>query len=333
MPEPTWDGKVDETARRRDEKNRHLLFPRDRSAPLLPQWRDSLLPFPPRHAGHDWGQRGEWTRGETYRRGARDRHIVSDAAEGRTVLACGGYRFFCRNREEFERICHDVFEGHEYAFDTRRRAPLIIDAGAHVGVATHYFKNRYPRARVLALEANPVTFALLRKNISHNGLDDVRAVHAALAPEAGTIPFFTSESDEEPGAWGDSVVQQPWHEGEATAVVQVPSVTLSSLLTEPVDLLKLDIEGLETVVLEEAAPRLSAVRGVILEFHGTRRNPGNSISRLTEILRAAGFTPEVRQFGEEVSLSAIQEDEPYWLMVRAERLSRWQRLRRKRALR
>jgi hypothetical protein len=124
------------------------------------------------------------------------------------------------------------------------------------------------------------------------------------------------------------VIQQPWHEGEATVVVQVPAVTLSSLLTEPVDLLKLDIEGLETAVLEEAASRLSMVRRLILEFHGTRHNPGNSISRLTEILRAAGFTPEVRQFGEEITLAAIQKDEPYWLMVRAERLSPWQRLRR-----
>ena len=254
---------------------------------------------------------------------------MSGSAEERAVLDCGGYRFFCRNREEFERICHDVFDGYEYAFDTRRRAPLIIDAGAHLGVATHYFKHRFPHSRVLALEANPVTFALLRKNITHNGLDDVRAIHAALAPEAGTIPFFTSGSDEEPGAWGDSAIQQPWHEGEKTAVADVPAVTLSSLLTEPVDLLKLDIEGLETAVLEEAASHLSPVQRVILEFHGTRRNPGNSISRLTEILRAAGFTPEVRQFGEEVALSAIQEDEPYWLTVRAERLSPWQRLRRR----
>ena len=254
---------------------------------------------------------------------------MSDPTAGRSVVGCGGYHFFIRNREEFERICQDVFAGHEYGFETRRRAPVIIDAGAHVGVATHYFKHQYPDARVLALEANPETFALLRKNVSHNGLENVRALHAALAPETGTIPFYASASDEEPGAWGDSAIQQPWHEGEATAVVQVPAVTLSSLLTEPVDLLKLDIEGLETVVLAEAASQLPLVRHVFLEFHGTRRNPGNSISRLTGILREAGFTTEVRQFGEEVALSAIQEDDPYWLMVRAERLNPWQRLRRR----
>src|SRR5204863_1156254 len=40
------------------------------------------------------------------------------------------------------------------------------------------------------------------------------------------------------------------------------------------------IEGLETAVLEEAAPWLSRVQRVILEFHGTRRNPQNSIVAL-----------------------------------------------------
>ena len=241
-------------------------------------------------------------------------------------MECGGYRFYCRNQDEFARICHDVFAGHEYDFRTRRRTPFIIDAGAHVGVATHFFKRRYPFARVLALEANPVTFALLEQNIAHNGLTGVQAMHAALAPEEGTIPFYASASDEEPGAWGDSAVRQPWHEGPGTTVVSVPACTLSSLLTRRVDLLKLDIEGLETAVLAEAAPHLSRVRRVILEFHGTGGNPENSIARVTEILRRAGFLVEVRQFGVPVSLSAIQRDDTYWLTVRAERPNLWQRV-------
>ncbi len=238
-----------------------------------------------------------------------------------STVEYAGFRFQCRNREEFERICQDVFDGDEYTFTARHRAPLIVDAGAHVGAATHYFKRRYPDARVSAIEANPVTFSLLEQNIAQNRLIGVRAIQAALAPEAGEITFYTSPSDEEPGAWGDSAVRQPWHEGEETAVVRVPAVTLSSILTEPVDLLKLDIEGMETAVLEEAAPRLHLVEHVILEFHGTRYNRANSISRLTSILREAGLTPEVRQFGRVVSLAGIQEDEPYWLMVRAARLS------------
>ncbi len=254
---------------------------------------------------------------------------MSDGETSDDTISHGGYRFHYRNREEFERICQDVFEGHEYAFETRERAPLIVDAGAHVGAATHYFKWRYPDARVLAFEANPVTFSLLKQNIANNLLSGVHATHAALAPEPGEILFYASANDDEPGAWGDSAVRQPWHEDEATDVVRVPAVTLSSILTQRVDLLKLDIEGMETAVLEEAGTHLAKVREVILEFHGTRNNPGNSISRLTEILRAAGLTPEVRQFGAVVSLSGIQRDDPYWLMVRGVRLNPWQDLRRR----
>jgi FkbM family methyltransferase len=253
---------------------------------------------------------------------------VNVPANGRCELIRDGFHFRCRNHQEFVRIVHDVFTDHEYAFQTRNPAPMIVDAGAHVGAATHYFKRHYPRARVLAIEANPVTFALLQQNIARNRLEGVQAMQAALAPEAGEIPFYTSANDREPGAWGDSAVRQPWHEGEGIAVVQVPAVTLSSLLTEPVDLLKLDIEGLETAVLAEATPRLQQVKRVILEFHGTRDNPANSIERLTSVLRRAGLTPEVRQFGRVVTLRDIQRDDPYWLMVRAERLNPWQRLRR-----
>jgi FkbM family methyltransferase len=258
---------------------------------------------------------------------ARSVARVSDAA-AQSWFECGDFHFFCRNRDEFARICQDVFRHHEYAFQTRRWTPLIIDAGAHVGAATHYFKRRYPRARVLAIEANPTTFALLERNIARNRLTRVRAMQAALAATSGEIPFYTSGSDEEPGAWGDSAIPQPWHEHDDTAIVRVPAVTLSSLLTEPVDMLKLDIEGSETEVLTEAAPQLTLVRHVSLEFHGTTRNPANSVARICDILAAAGLTPEVKQYGRVVKLSEIERTDPYWLMVRAERLNPLRRLRR-----
>jgi FkbM family methyltransferase len=251
---------------------------------------------------------------------------VRELASEDPLMEYAGYQFGYRNRDEFTRICQDVFDEHEYGFATRERSPLIIDAGAHVGAATHYFKRRYPGARVLAYEANPVTFRLLRENIARNRLEGVVAMQAALAAEPGEITFYAAATDDEPGAWGDSLIRQPWHDNDATSAVRVPAVTLSSILTEPVDLLKLDIEGMETAVLTEAAPRLSLVKRVVLEFHGTKRNPDNSINRLIEVLREAGLTPEIRQFGEIIAIPNIQRDDPYWLMVRAERLKGWQRL-------
>lgn len=258
-------------------------------------------------------------------------HVTDTETHDRSTTklgACDDFTFRRRNQEEFDRICQDVFAGNEYIFTARRLDPFIIDAGAHVGVATHYFKRRYPRARILALEANPVTFALLQENIAANHLTNVQARHAALSPRPGTIDFYTAPNDDEPGAWGDSAIPRLWHEEENASIIQVPAVTLSSLLTEPVDLLKLDIEGLETEVLAEAASRLKLVREVILEFHGTRSNPANDIANLARTLRRAGLTPQIRQFGGVVSLKGIQQDDPFWLMVRGERLTPWQTLRR-----
>lgn len=252
---------------------------------------------------------------------------MTDAEKTLPVAACGGFHFFSPNTEEFARICEDVFAGHEYGFQTRKRHPYIIDAGAHVGVATHYFKQQYPEARVLALEANPATCALLRRNVSHNGLGDIRVLHAALAPQAGEIAFYTGAEEDASGSWGDSAVRQPWHEEHDTAIRRVPAVTLSSLLTEPVDMLKLDIEGLETAVLAEAAPYLHRVRRIALEFHGTRANPENDVIRLAATLEAAGFTVDIRQFGASIAIPAIQRDDPFWLMIHATRPGPLARLR------
>jgi FkbM family methyltransferase len=244
------------------------------------------------------------------------------------LMPYAGFEFRYRNEEEFRRICQDVFDQHEYAFETRSRSPLIIDAGAHVGTATHYFKRKHPHARVRAFEANPVTFGLLQENIRHNRLTDVQATHAALAPQPGTITFYAAATDDEPGAWGDSALRQTWHQGADLAIVEVPAVTLSSLITEPVALLKLDIEGMETAVLEEAIPRLHLVQQVILEFHGSEATPENTISRVVNALHEGGLTSDVRQFGHIVSIPGIQYDEPYWLMVHARRLNPLQKVRR-----
>src|SRR5690606_5022284 len=66
-----------------------------------------------------------------------------------------GWRFRSGNREQFDRIWQDVAEGLEYDMGDLGPMPVIVDAGAHVGVASHWFARRYPDALVLAFEANP----------------------------------------------------------------------------------------------------------------------------------------------------------------------------------
>jgi len=230
----------------------------------------------------------------------------------------GGLRFAINNRAQFDRIWQDVVDGREYEMGDLGPAPTIIDGGAHVGVASAWFARRYPGALVLAFEPNPDTFALLRRNLRRNGLRRVAAFNAAIAPTAGATPLWTIPG----GDWGDSAIGHGWPGDQPVRRVEAPAVTLSSLLEGPVDLLKLDIEGVEAAVLAEAAPRLGRVRRLVLEFHGSARNPANRLDEVLDILKRAGFRTRVEQDGEPVSPRRVRRDDPFWLIVRAWRVEK-----------
>lgn len=234
------------------------------------------------------------------------------------AVARGGRTFLAQNRAQFERIWQDVWDGREYDMGDLGPAPVVIDGGAHVGVASTYFAERYPGALVLAFEPNPESYALLRSNLERNGVRRVLPFNAAIAPTAGAIPLYTVPGD----TWGDATIRQSWHDDRPTRTVLVPAVTLSSLLTGPVDLLKLDIEGAEAAVLAEAGSRLRRVRRLAIEFHGTRANPGNSLDGVLATLRRAGFRVRIEQDGRPVSRRRIRRDDPFWLVVRGWRPER-----------
>src|ERR1700687_1707281 len=53
----------------------------------------------------------------------------------------------------------------------------IIDAGAHIGAATAYFKQRWPDAQVVAIEPEQGNYDMLFRNVSYGAL----AIRARLA--------------------------------------------------------------------------------------------------------------------------------------------------------
>jgi hypothetical protein len=55
-----------------------------------------------------------------------------------------------------------VYQG--YDFDASPSPEIIIDAGANIGLASIYFANKYPEAKIIAVEPEESNFRLLRKN-------------------------------------------------------------------------------------------------------------------------------------------------------------------------
>ncbi|MBN4046407.1 FkbM family methyltransferase [bacterium AH-315-P15] len=136
------------------------------------------------------------------------------------------------------------------------RPCLLIDAGAYIGDTSAYFLSCFPNLTCIALEPNPVSYALAEKNLRAYG-DRVTLKQVALASTDGDV-FL---SGEETGAHIDQ-----------TGGIKVPAITISKILEEVSDcyfkILKLDIEGAE-VKLFESHPEtwLTHIDQILVETH------------------------------------------------------------------
>jgi FkbM family methyltransferase len=176
---------------------------------------------------------------------------------------------------------HDIFVQGALEFQSPTSSPRILDCGANVGLASVFFKRRYPAARITAFEADPALFALARTNLSTNGAADVEMVNAALWTSTGRVRFRAEGTD--------SGMIDGLAGGIAAPAVDVPSLRLRDILAgERIDLLKLDIEGAEDAVLADCEAVLDRVGAIVMDLHefdpSVRQAP-----RILDLLTRAGF--------------------------------------------
>jgi FkbM family methyltransferase len=166
----------------------------------------------------------------------------------------------------------------------------IIDAGANVGIFSIWTAKQLPRARIIALEPFPDTFAALRHNILANHFEDrVQTVQVGLAAQSG-------ERFMNPGENGSPrVAVVPQDENQvAKNVIPVACSSLGDFLKQhdltDVDLLKMDIEGSEwEVLLSTPRSTLQSIRRIQLEYHEVNARFGYSPEQLFAYLASAGY--------------------------------------------
>jgi FkbM family methyltransferase len=245
-----------------------------------------------------------------------------------SVLLCKktimGQRFTYTNQGEFLYIYFDIFCLGSYRFWTRKKTPLIIDCGAHIGISIHYFKKKYPQAHIIGFEANPETFKLLEKNVKQNQLSNVELIQAAVSDQDGIIPFYVGQDSEgELMQWGDTGIQNMQNQNGTYTTIMVPSKCLSSYIKQPVDLLKLDIEGMEGIVLKDIESKLYLVKQIIMEHHGSGTNPENKLEDTLALLERCGFRYVLQQGVKVVRLTQVNRNDTYLNIYAYRRVLPW----------
>lgn len=163
----------------------------------------------------------------------------------------------------------DIFQREIYHFRAAGRSPVILDAGGYIGLSAMYFKSLYPGARITVFEPDPSVIPLLKANLEENGFSDVTVIPAGIGKAEATVPFFSD------GADGGTTVTFG-----STSGMEVEQVRLSRFLTGSVDMLKMNIEGIEGEVIEEIESRLPNIGEIIFEYHSFSCMP----QRLGDIL-------------------------------------------------
>jgi len=183
--------------------------------------------------------------------------------------------------EQYKSIVKDRW----YDFFTQDDEPLIIDLGANVGLSVWFFKNLYPCSRVIAFEPDKDLFQILSENIHRLALENVELLNQAAWSSDGEVTFFPEGSDA-------GRVAIPLTCSNYT----VKSASVRPWLSHRVAMLKIDIEGAETVVLEDLADLLKNVENLFLEYHSFAGQP-QTLSVILTVLKDAGFRVDLRPCG------------------------------------
>lgn len=171
-------------------------------------------------------------------------------------------RLYIRPGTTDQSVYDEVLLSGEYAVDAESPS-VIVDAGAHIGLASLFFSTRYPEATVIALEPEPANFQVLTRNVAH--LPHVRPLNVALWNTESRLSM-------------DGADRATWsHRVSEDRVGAVLGVTLPQVMerfgVDRIDILKLDIEGAEQEVMGASAEWIDKVGLLVVETHD-RFRPG-----------------------------------------------------------
>jgi FkbM family methyltransferase len=135
------------------------------------------------------------------------------------------------------------------------KVPVIVDAGANIGAAALWFRQKYPRSSVVAIEPEPGNFSVLMKNASAD--DRIVPHNAAIGSEEGFVAVKN-------GGMGWAAQVERSNDGFPIITMQQ---AFSSIPNGAPFMAKVDIEGFEQELFSKNTDWLADVFVVHIEPH------------------------------------------------------------------
>lgn len=142
----------------------------------------------------------------------------------------------------------------------RGEQPLIIDCGANIGLASVWFANQFPQARIVAVEPDSDNFELLSKNIAPYGAR-MQALRGGIWHTEGNLRIENPTA----GSAAFRVVPCSATHPEAVRTFTIPSICAQVGAQRPF-IVKVDIEGAQGPLFSTNVDWIGDTALVVLEL-------------------------------------------------------------------
>lgn len=171
-----------------------------------------------------------------------------------------------------------------YVLHALDESDCFVDVGANVGSYT-LLACAVAGARGVCFEPVPQTYERLVLNLAVNRLQDrVGHFNQGLGDREGLLRFTTDENCMNHVLAPDETAEH---------VVEVPVVRLDAALSESPTMVKIDVEGFETMVLKGAQETLAhdGLHSLLIELNGSGERYGYDEGKIVDLLAGFGFLP------------------------------------------
>lgn len=178
------------------------------------------------------------------------------------------------------RLMNGLYESHEKQIcqEFLSSNDSVLELGGAIGFIGLFCQKKIGIRRYYTVEANPLTATILKRNYELNGFEP-RVWNLALADADGTV-----ELDVGGDFWDNSIMRS---EGgsQAGTTVKVPAASMRTILkiiSEPVNVLIVDIEGAEQYLDVRELPE--QIDKIIIELHPKVLGPENTYQIIAAII-------------------------------------------------
>jgi len=168
------------------------------------------------------------------------------------------------------RVSYQIFDCHEYLpvvkiFDQLFSHPpqLIFDLGANIGLTSVYFSKFYPKSTIVAIEPFPDNAELAQINMAKNNFFNFKIIKGGIWNKNTNLSLNRNFRDGK--EWSINLTEN--------ILGEIKGYSLSDIFetyNQPIDILKIDIEGAERELFSEisySSRFLPKVKIIAIEIH------------------------------------------------------------------